>query len=180
ALINDLLDLSRIESGRMDVAREAFDFVEVVAEASGQLRPLAQQKGLALRLELPPRLAMLGDRRKVYQVLLNLLGNALKFTAQGKVTVRADSVGEQLQVEVIDTGIGIAPRDIDALFEAFRQVDGSLIRDHDGAGLGLHLCRKLLHLMGGTINVRSTPGEGSCFSFALPLQLPGAVQTAAS
>jgi len=179
ALINDLLDLSRIESGRMEVARERFDFAEVAAEAAAQLRPTATGKALVLDVDVPAGLLLLGDRRKVYQVLLNLLGNAIKFTAQGRVAVTAQVAqaaqaaqadAGRLQVQVADTGIGIAPEHLSVLFEAFHQVDGSLGRNHEGTGLGLYLCRKLLELMGGDIGVSSQPGVGSTFRFSLPLE----------
>ena len=169
-LVNDLLDLSRIESGRMDVAHEAFDFSAVVREAMAQLQPLADSKTLVMQCQVPAALALVGDRRKVSQVLLNLLGNALKFTAQGRVDVNAAVQDGQLEVKVCDTGIGIAPEQLGQLFEPFRQLDGSLGRSHEGAGLGLYLCRKLLELMGGSIAVSSRPGAGSCFSFTLPLR----------
>jgi PAS domain S-box-containing protein len=172
SLINDLLDLSRIESGRMEVAREAYDFVDIAHEALQQLRPLAEGKGLALHLDLPSALPGVGDRRKLYQVLLNLAGNAVKFTQKGEVRIRARAHEGRLMVEVVDTGIGIDAQHVEALFEAFRQVDGSLVRNHEGTGLGLYLCRKLLDLMDGQISVRSSPGVGSCFCFSLPLQ-PG-------
>ncbi len=173
-LINDLLDVSRIESGRMEVVRAPFDFTSVADEAVAQLQPQAQGKGLDLLVQVPPSLPMLGDRRKVYQVLLNLAGNALKFSDHGEVRINArrSADGQRLEVEVSDTGIGIAAEHLGGLFEAFRQVDGSIGRLHEGTGLGLYLSRKLLHLMGGTIEVGSQPGIGSTFRFSLPLELP--------
>ncbi len=176
ALINDLLDLSRIESGRMVTARDSFNFADVAAEAVSQLRPLAERKGLALRVQLGHELKVVGDRRKVYQVLLNLAGNAVKFTEHGEVTLAARSVNDRLEVQVRDTGIGIGAENLGTLFEAFRQIDGSLVRAHEGTGLGLYLCHKLLTLMGGAIEVTSLLGEGSCFRFTLPLALPAETQ----
>ncbi len=173
ALINDVLDLSRIESGRMEVAVEAFDFAAVVAEVLAQLRPQAEAKGLRLLAELAPTLPLQGDRRKLYQVLLNLASNAVKFTDSGAVTVRAEARGGRLHVAVQDSGPGIAEDQQALLFQAFRQLDGSLDRRHEGTGLGLHLSRKLLRLMQGEIGVDSRPGAGAVFSFSLPLVLAG-------
>jgi PAS domain S-box-containing protein len=168
ALINDLLDLSRIESGRMEVAHEEFEFGAVVEDVAAQLRPLAQRKQLALVLEVPRPLSWRGDRRKVYQVLLNLVGNALKFTEQGEVRVRGAVSHEGLAVEVRDSGIGIAADQLPHLFQAFRQIDSGIGRSHDGSGLGLYLTRKLLELMGGRIEVESAPAVGSTFRIVLP------------
>jgi PAS domain S-box-containing protein len=172
ALINDLLDLSRIESGRMVVAQELFDLRDVATEVQANLRPLAARKGLVLQLVAPEALALSGDRRKTYQVLLNIAGNAVKFTEQGQVQIRARREGDAAVVEVQDSGIGIAPEQLPQLFEAFRQLDGSMARSHEGTGLGLHLTQRLLVLMGGCVEVESTPGVGSLFRVRLPLQGP--------
>lgn len=168
ALINDLLDLSRIESGRMEVAHEEFEFGAVVEDVMAQLRPLAQRKQLALVLDVPRPLSWRGDRRKVYQVLLNLVGNALKFTERGEVRVRGAVSNEGLAVEVRDSGIGIAADQLPHLFQAFRQIDSGIGRSHEGTGLGLYLTRKLLELMGGRIEVESAPAVGSTFRVVLP------------
>jgi PAS domain S-box-containing protein len=171
ALINDLLDLSRIESGRMDVALAPFDFAGVVAEVGHNLKPLLEQKGLKLELQVPHALPMVGDRRKCYQVLLNLTSNAIKFTERGAVRIDAQAEGGKLAACVSDTGIGIRPEQLRLLFEAFRQLDGTPRRPHEGTGLGLHLSRKLLDLMQGEIRVESEFRVGSRFSFTLPLDL---------
>ena len=110
-----------------------------------------------------------GDRRRTAQVLLNLVGNAIKFTQAGRITVGARRAGDVFDVAVSDTGIGIAPEHMPQLFEAFRQVDGSASRTHEGSGLGLHLTRQLLVLMGGSISAESEPGRGSTFRFTLPV-----------
>jgi signal transduction histidine kinase len=144
-----------------------------------QLRPLAAKKGLALHVRLSNAVHAWGDRRRVYQILLNLAGNAVKFTEQGSVTIAARCVDDRLEVEVHDTGIGIAAAHIDSLFEPFHQIDGSLARAHEGTGLGLYLSKKLLALMGGTIGVTSRRGHGSCFRFTLPVALPTDSQLAA-
>jgi PAS domain S-box-containing protein len=172
SVINDLLDLSRIEAGKVSLECQPYDFTEVVREVLESLQPLATQKGLALRSELPqPRLPMVGDRKRVYQVLLNLANNAVKFTERGEVSIRAQSEGGRLRVHVADTGIGIKPQQLGMLFEAFRQLDSSARRHYEGTGLGLHLCRKLLQLLHGEIHVHSEFGRGSTFDFQIPLVL---------
>jgi signal transduction histidine kinase len=168
ALITDLLDLSRIESGRMEVVHEDFDFAELADEVVSQLLPLAERKAIALVLQAAHPLPWTGDRRKVYQVLLNLAGNAVKFTERGEVTIEAHDLPEGLAFEVRDTGIGIAPEQLPQLFQAFHQIDGGLGRAHEGTGLGLYLTRKLLELMGGRIEVQSVPAQGSRFRVVLP------------
>jgi PAS domain S-box-containing protein len=178
ALINDLLDLSRIESGRMDVTLAPFDFAAVVAEVGHNLKPLLEQKGLKLEVHVPHALPMVGDRRKCYQVLLNLTNNAIKFTDRGAVRIDASARGDRLAACVSDTGIGIRPEQVRLLFEAFRQLDGTPRRLHEGTGLGLHLCRKLLDLMQGEIRVESEFRTGSRFSFTLPLDLNSVRQPA--
>ncbi|HEU5296660.1 MAG TPA: ATP-binding protein [Burkholderiaceae bacterium] len=171
ALINDLLDLSRIESGRMDVVTEPFDFAAVAAEVGVNLKPLITQKGLRLEFAMAGTLPMVGDRRKCYQVLLNLANNAVKFTERGVVRIEAGVRDARLRATVSDTGIGIRPEQLQLLFEAFRQLDGTPRRLYEGTGLGLHLCRKLLDLMGGDIEAHSDFGAGSRFSFSVPLDL---------
>ena len=179
ALINDVLDLSRIESGRMDMARDAFDLSDVAAEVHAHLRPLAERKGLALQLSVAQDVPLLGDRRKTYQVLLNVAGNAIKFTERGQVEIRVALEQGQACIEVRDSGIGIAPQHLQQIFHAFHQVDGGLARSHEGTGLGLHLTQQLLALMGGSIEVESRPGQGSLFRMRLPLQGPAPAAVAA-
>jgi PAS domain S-box-containing protein len=171
-LINDLLDVSRIEAGRADLQHEPFDFVEVVNEVALSLQPMADRKGLRVILELTqPVILMRGDRKRAFQVLLNLVNNALKFTERGSVRIAAASSDGLLRVEVADTGIGIKPEQLEMLFEAFRQLDGSAKRVYEGTGLGLYLCRKLLTLMGGEIHAESEYGKGSRFIYSMPLEL---------
>ncbi len=168
-LINDLLDVSRIEAGGFKLNRDAFDFAGVVTEAAGQIRPLADAKHLALRTQMPPgALPMLGDRRRCLQILLNLAHNAVKFTEQGTVGIIVRTQPEAICIDVTDTGVGIPPEHLALLFGAFRQLDTSARRNREGTGLGLYLCRKLLNLMGGAISVESSPGKGSRFSVSLP------------
>jgi PAS domain S-box-containing protein len=169
SLINDVLDVSRIESGRMDVDHATFDFTEVISEIESTVRPMAEAKHLKLVCETRGQdLVVRGDKRKCFQVLLNLADNAVKFTEQGEVRVVAGTTDDLLWFEVSDTGIGIAPGDLPLLFERFRQIDGGSRRRQEGSGLGLYLCRKLAELMGGTIRVESTLGVGSTFRLTLP------------
>ncbi len=171
-LINDLLDVSRIEAGKADLERRAFDFVDVLNEAIASLTPMAGRKGLELKTETSaPAIPMIGDRKRTLQILLNLVNNAIKFTEKGYVKVTTAVEEGRLRVAVADTGIGIKPEHLGMLFEAFRQVDGSAKRIYEGTGLGLYLCRKLLGLMGGEIHVESEYGVGSCFTYAMPLEL---------
>jgi PAS domain S-box-containing protein len=171
-LINDLLDLSRIEAGRFDLLREPFNFVEVVNEVAQSLQPMAERKGLQVIVDMAqPAIPMLGDRKRAFQVLLNLVNNALKFTERGTVRIAAASSENMLRVEVADTGVGIKAEHLGMLFEAFRQVDGSAKRVYEGTGLGLYLCRKLLTLMGGEIHAESERGKGSRFLYSMPLEL---------
>jgi signal transduction histidine kinase len=171
SLINDLLDLSRIEAGKVDLEEEPFNFLEVVDEVVQNLTPIAGQKNLNLVADAPgPVIEMVGDRKRCYQVLLNLANNAVKFTDRGEVRISARVENDQLRVCVADTGIGIKPEQMAMLFEAFRQLDGSAKRMYEGTGLGLHLCRKLLTLMHGQIGVESEFGKGSRFEFTVPRQ----------
>ncbi|MBT9489145.1 MAG: PAS domain S-box protein [Rubrivivax sp.] len=170
ALINDLLDLSRIESGRMELDTEALDVAALIQEVLALLKPAATAKGLALAADLPGTLPLTTDRRKLYQVLVNLVNNAIKFTPRGEVRVHAWRADGDLHVAVQDTGIGIPPEQLGALFQPFRQLDASLRRTHEGTGLGLYLSQRLMALLGGRIEVRSEPGSGSCFTAVLPLQ----------
>jgi PAS domain S-box-containing protein len=173
SLINDLLDLSRIEAGKVDVEREPFDFVDLINDVIQNLTPIAGQKNLRLVTDLPGHaIEMVGDRKRCFQVLLNLANNAIKFTDRGEVKISARTEGDRLRVCVEDTGIGIKPEHVGMLFEAFRQLDGTAKRIYEGTGLGLYLCRRLLTLMHGEIGVESEFGKGSLFSFSLPLQAP--------
>jgi signal transduction histidine kinase len=172
SLINDLLDLSRIEAGKVDIEEEPFNFVDVVNEVVQNLSPMARQKELTMATELPGAdIPMVGDRKRSFQVLLNLANNAVKFTDRGKITITAATEGDKLRVCVADTGIGIKPEQMSMLFEAFRQLDGTAKRVYEGTGLGLHLCRRLLTLMHGEIGVESEFGKGSRFWFTLPRQV---------
>ena len=166
-LINDVLDLSRVEAGKVDLRSELTDTAGLLRTVTDEMRPLARQKGLDLRLEMPEATPLWYDAGRVTQVLRNLIGNAVKFTERGWVRVvgRVDPDEERLTFWVEDTGIGVAPRDHDAVFQEFRQVDGSATRRHGGTGLGLAISRRLVRLMGGELALRSDLGQGATFTF---------------
>jgi PAS domain S-box-containing protein len=169
SLINDLLDLSRIEAGKVEIERQRFDFAEVIEEVAQSLLPLARQKNLNLAVDMQPAdLEILGDRKRCFQILLNLANNAVKFTDRGEVRITARTEEDKLRVCVTDTGIGIKPEQMGMLFEAFRQLDGTARRVYEGTGLGLHLCRRLLTLMHGEMGVESEFSKGSRFCFTIP------------
>ena len=170
SLINDILDLAKIEAGRMDLDVEDFDVAEAVDNAVVLVRERATRKGLTVETRVDRNLGSLrGDQRKVKQVLLNLLSNAVKFTPEGgRVEVRAQRLDGHVEVSVTDTGIGIAAEDLDAVFEEFRQVGTDYAKKHEGTGLGLTLSRKFVELHGGRIWVKSQLGQGSTFAFTLP------------
>jgi signal transduction histidine kinase len=169
-LINDILDLSKIESGRMDLNLEEVDLHIVLEEALVMVQPQAVKKGLDLTLEIGHDVAAGRlDPGKVRQIIVNLLGNAIKFTgAGGQVGIRASREDQDLVVEVYDTGVGISPEEQDKIFREFYQVDSSLGRKAQGTGLGLALVRRLVHLHGGSIDVESEVGVGSSFTLKLP------------
>jgi signal transduction histidine kinase len=171
SLINDILDLSKIEAGRMELDVAQFDLPTAIDNALTLVRERAGRRGIALERAVDDRLgAIRGDERKIKQVLLNLLSNALKFTPEGgRVEVRAGIANGTAEISVTDTGIGIAPEDHDAVFEEFRQV-GSSDKKAEGTGLGLALSKKFIELHGGRIWLKSQIGAGSTFTFTLPLK----------
>jgi CheY-like chemotaxis protein len=171
-LINDILDLAKMEAGKVELHIEPVALAGMCDELLAQFLPQAEQKGLALRIErLPgtPAVAQM-DGQRVQQVLRNLLANALKFTHQGSVALRIAVVEEQLAFAVSDTGIGVPADKQVAIFEAFRQADGSISRHYGGTGLGLSISLQLARTMGGALHLHSKEGEGSTFTFLLPLQ----------
>ena len=171
ALINDVLDISKIEAGQFTVLHEPFDLRASIDKVASIVRPLAEKKGLALRIDLAPDLdSSVGDARRLEQILLNLLNNAVKFTDKGEIALQAARDGSRLVIAVSDTGIGIRPDDLGNLFLPFRQIDSGLSRKHEGTGLGLAICRRLAELMGGTVQAQSEPGQGSVFTLTLPLE----------
>jgi PAS domain S-box-containing protein len=170
ALINDVLDLSKIEAGQLQLAVEGFDLRASIEKAVATVRPLAAKKGLALEVDIDPAVgAMKSDRRRVEQVLLNLLSNAIKFTDRGRVRVEASVAGDRVAVSVSDTGLGIQEEELGDIFKPFSQVDTGINRTHEGTGLGLSICRRLVDLLGGTIRVTSAWGKGSTFAFDVPI-----------
>ena len=172
SLINDILDLSKIEAGRMELELSSFHLPTAVSNAMTLVRERAQRHGIRLGLEMDPRLGEFqADERKVKQILLNLLSNAVKFTPDGgRVDVTAKTMNGKIEIAVRDTGIGIAPEDHAAVFEEFKQVGRDYTRKAEGTGLGLALTRRLVELHGGEISLESAPGKGSTFTVKLPLR----------
>ena len=175
ALINDVLDISKIEAAQLKVTSMPMSVPAAVANVVGIVRPLAEKKGLTLQVEVAPEIGSIrSDPRRVEQVLLNLLNNAIKFTEQGGVTLsvaredRPGLAGGAIRFAVRDTGIGLKPESLATLFQPFKQVDSGLSRSQEGTGLGLAICRRLAELMGGTVTVESEWGKGSVFTFTLP------------
>jgi signal transduction histidine kinase len=173
SLINDILDLSKIEAGRMELELTDFDLPQAIDNALMLVRERAGRRSLALHTAVDTRLGQVrADERKVRQVVLNLLSNAIKFTPEGgTIEVRAVPVEGAVEVAVSDTGVGIAPEDHEAVFEEFRQV-GTSDKKAEGTGLGLTLCRKFIELHGGKIWVQSQLGAGSTFVFTIPAVSP--------
>ncbi|GIV97471.1 MAG: hypothetical protein KatS3mg057_2128 [Herpetosiphonaceae bacterium] len=169
-LINDILDLAKIEAGRMDLFKEPLKLPELVRGVMSTATGLLKDKPVELRQELAPDLPqVMADRTRIRQVLLNLLSNAAKFTDRGSITVHAAQEGEYVVLSVSDTGIGIPPEHLDHIFEEFRQIDGEANRRYEGTGLGLAICRRLVEMHGGQVWAESTVGEGSTFFFTLPI-----------
>ena len=170
ALINDILDISKIEAGKVDFIIEEFDMVEVVNEVVTSVLPLVTEKKLKLTQNVTEGLLLSSDRRRIKQVLMNLVSNAIKFTDTGNIKIEGKLLNDTtLQVSVSDSGIGIKEEDMDKLFQSFQQIDMSSSKSYEGTGLGLYLCTKLLDLLHGNISVTSQFGTGSEFKFTLPL-----------
>ncbi|MDD1685870.1 hybrid sensor histidine kinase/response regulator [Methanoregula sp.] len=168
ALINDVLDISKIEAGQLKIASETFELRPVIEKVSRSVRPMAEAKHLALELEIAPDVGSVrADSRRVEQVLLNLLSNAIKFTNEGKIRIACVVSGGEIRISVTDTGIGLRKEDLDNLFRPFTQIQSGLTRQYEGTGLGLSISKKLVTLMGGTVGVESEPGRGSTFWFTL-------------
>ncbi|HXL89766.1 MAG TPA: HAMP domain-containing protein [Streptosporangiaceae bacterium] len=183
-LINDILDLSKVEAGRMDIHAEHFALSALLEDIQATFQPVTAEKGLDFAVEADPDapLELFTDRQRLRQVLGNLLSNAAKFTERGGVTIRAGlhaaDDGPMLAFEVADTGIGIAPDNVDTIFGAFQQGDGTLSRRYGGTGLGLSIAREVGTLLGGRITAESELGRGSTFTLFLPPELPGATEEA--
>lgn len=178
SIINDVLDISKLDAGKMAFERHAFEPRAVVADVIGLMREIspAEKRNrikLGYTIDDSTPAAIKADPTRLRQILLNLVGNAVKFTESGDVqlTCSTDAAGSLLRFEVSDTGIGIAPDALETLFDAFTQADSSISRSYQGTGLGLSICKRLVELMGGTVGVESTPGTGSTFWFTLPFEV---------
>jgi two-component system, sensor histidine kinase and response regulator len=179
SIIDDILDFAKIEAGKLEIEDQAFDLSELLSRLSNLMAIRAEQKNINLVFDVSPEvpLAVIGDSTRVSQIFINLLSNAIKFTAEGGVYVsvnvdldsRANSCS--LQVKIRDTGVGIGSEKIETLFDPFSQADGSVTRRFGGTGLGLTICKHLIELMNGEVNVQSEVGSGSVFRFSVPLQL---------
>nr|WP_239027338.1 response regulator [Ramlibacter algicola] len=173
-LINDILDIAKVEAGKLELRPETTAVPAIVQTLRGMFTPLAEDKGLALAFEIDPAApaTLFTDRQRVEQVLRNLLSNGLKFTERGSVSLRISAAGaDRVRFDVRDSGIGIDPAQHDLIFEAFQQADGTISRRYGGTGLGLSISRDLARMLGGDLTVASAPGQGSTFSLELPVQL---------
>jgi len=169
-LINDVLDISKIEAGQLEIARDSFDLRKSLDKVVHLVSPMAEKKGLPIYLQITDTIDnFTGDQRRVEQILINLLNNAIKFTELSEIRVDCSLHDSKVILSVSDTGIGIKPEDIETIFEPFRQIDAGLSRKYEGTGLGLSITRKLVNMMGGEINVKSKEGVGSTFSVILPI-----------
>ncbi len=175
-LLNDILDTSKLERGAVELESLPFELPVLLRQVLSEQSLQARKKNLALQLDLDPTLpaVLLGDAHRIKQVLVNLVGNAVKFTERGGVTLRARRDGQRLMLSVRDTGIGIAPDRLQRIFDPFTQADASMSRRYGGTGLGTTISRQLTELMGGSIRVESSPGQGSVFIVELPLQAASA------
>ncbi len=180
-MINDILDLAKIESGKMEVRSEDFSIRDVCEGLTNLCRPVAERKNITLDCRLDEAIPLLRqDPGKLKQIIYNLLSNAIKFTPEGgRVVLNARAEGRFVVIEIQDTGIGIAEEDRESIFEKFRQAkvpgqgDNVLTREHQGTGLGLSIVRELTKLLGGDVHLDSQPGQGSTFTVRIPLMLPG-------
>ncbi len=172
ALINDVLDISKIEAGRLEIACEWFSLPQIVRKAVATVLPLAEAKGVRVSTAIEPDVDRIyTDRRRTEQIVLNLLSNAVKFTDRGEIAVSCRRDRDRLEIAVADTGIGIDAPHLEDIFKPFRQADSSLARKHEGTGLGLSISKRLVERLHGSISVKSAPGEGSTFTVVLPVEL---------
>jgi signal transduction histidine kinase/CheY-like chemotaxis protein len=170
-ILNDILDLSKLESASIELERTSFELRETGRDVVRLFEPIARSKGLDLNYRVGPDVPawVVGDSARLGQVLTNLVGNALKFTSKGSVSLDISRSGEEIRFEVVDTGIGIGPEQMERLFQPFTQADASVTRRFGGTGLGLTICCRLVDRMGGRIRVESAPGQGSRFWFEIDL-----------
>ena len=174
ALINDVLDISKIEAGQLDLACSVFPLRSSLEQVARLVQPQAGQKGLELTVMAGEDLGeVFNDRRRFEQVVLNLVNNAIKFTDKGFVHITCESEGDQVRLTVADSGVGMKPETMHILFQPFQQIDSGLSRKHEGTGLGLSICKRLIEKMGGIIDVQSRWGEGSTFTVVLPRRVRG-------
>ena len=168
-LINDVLDISKIEAGQLEITRNPFDLRGSLKKVVNLVFPMAEKKGLPIHLHMTGTLdKFMGDQRRIEQIVINLLNNAIKFTEKGEIRVSCSLQDSKVILSVGDSGIGIKPEDVETIFKPFRQIDTGLSRKYEGTGLGLSITRKLVDMMGGEIQVKSQEGAGSTFSVILP------------
>jgi signal transduction histidine kinase len=169
ALINDVLDISKIEAGQLTLSFSNFDLRESIEKTVHLVQPLVQKKALDLTVEIDETVGKVTtDQRRLEQVIINLLNNAVKFTEQGHIRVTCRPENDHYLLAVEDTGIGIRPDEISGLFQPFHQIDTGLSRKREGTGLGLSICKKLIQMMNGRIDVQSREGQGSTFTICFP------------
>ncbi len=173
SLINDLLDLAKIESGRMDVRPKPFSLSSTIETVIERIEIIAREKRIEIREDVPDNLPRIdSDETRVDQILQNLIGNAVKFTEKGHVTISAHVDGGKIRITISDTGIGVSEKDLPYIFDEFRQVDGTTARHYEGTGLGLAIAFKATRMLGGDLSVKSVPAEGSAFTLTLPITWP--------
>lgn len=173
-LINDVLDISKIEANELKLSVSEFGVKESIEKVLGMLVPLSEKKGLELRWDISDNVGrIVTDKRRFEQVLMNLMSNAVKFTEKGSILLSCRREGDSYVISVKDTGIGMEKKELERIFEPFSQIDTGLSRKYEGTGLGLSISKKLLELMGGKIFVESEPGKGSTFTVVIPVEIRG-------
>lgn len=173
-LINDVLDISKIEANELKLSVSEFGVKESIEKVLGMLVPLSEKKGLELRWDISDNVGrIVTDKRRFEQVLMNLMSNAVKFTEKGSILLSCRREGDSYVISVKDTGIGMEKKELERIFEPFSQIDTGLSRKYEGTGLGLSISKKLLELMGGKIFVESEPGNGSTFTVVIPVEIRG-------
>jgi len=170
ALINDVIDLSKIESGKIELLIKEFDLSAAIREAEESLKVAASEKGLRLSVHMPDSLIVEGDERRTKQVIMNMVSNAVKYTGSGEIDIKAEKREGRTEISVRDTGIGIRQENMDKLFKAFSRIREDGMPIHEGTGLGLYLSKKIVDLLGGEMKAQSETGKGSLFTFSLPLK----------
>jgi signal transduction histidine kinase len=174
SLINDILDISKIEAGKLELDCEHFDLKEVMEEIILTFDAIAKDKNLEIKKSIPKNIILYNDKRRFKQILLNIVSNAIKYTNEGSVRITVNILdNKELEIKILDTGVGIKREDLNRIFEPFQQVDEELTKKVEGTGLGLHLVRKLLSIMNGNISLVSEYGKGSIFTIIMPLKVEG-------